>query len=104
MWRGRSSLATSALFTRTPRTAAGKLVARLPSTGIGRRARAFLLRLRTGCSWTAQLLFKQRGRSSPSCVQCPADETIQHILCQRPGYADIRRLSATPTGHSDCHT
>ncbi|KAL3225075.1 hypothetical protein MRX96_004659 [Rhipicephalus microplus] len=74
-----------------PRTAAGKPVARLPSTGIGRRARAFLLRLRAGCGRTAQLLSKQRGSGSPSCVQCPADETVEHILCQCPGYADIRR-------------
>ncbi|KAL3225080.1 hypothetical protein MRX96_004663 [Rhipicephalus microplus] len=74
-----------------PRTAAGKPVARLPSTGIGRRARAFLLRLRAGCGRTAQLLSKQRGSGSPSCVQCPAEETVEHILCLCPGYADIRR-------------
>ncbi|KAL3214894.1 hypothetical protein MRX96_006985 [Rhipicephalus microplus] len=35
------------------RTAAGNPVARLASTGIGRSSRAFLLRLRTGCSRTA---------------------------------------------------
>ncbi|KAL3209930.1 hypothetical protein MRX96_037571 [Rhipicephalus microplus] len=74
-----------------PRTAAGKPVPRLPSTGIGRRARAFLLRLRAGCGRTAQLLTKRRGSGSPSCVQCPAEETVEHILCLCPGYADIRR-------------
>ncbi|XP_075750746.1 uncharacterized protein LOC142817582 [Rhipicephalus microplus] len=74
-----------------PRTAAGKPVPRLPSTGIGRRARAFLLRLRAGCGRTAQLLSKRRGSGSPSCVQCPAEETVEHILCLCPGYADIRR-------------
>nr|XP_037289453.1 uncharacterized protein LOC119183021 [Rhipicephalus microplus] len=74
-----------------PRTAAGNPVPRLPSTGIGRRARAFLLRLRAGCGRTAQLLSKQRGSGSPSCVQCPAEETVEHIVCQCPGYADIRR-------------
>ncbi|KAL3188258.1 hypothetical protein MRX96_003587 [Rhipicephalus microplus] len=77
---------------------AGKPVARLPSTGIGRRARAFLLRLRAGCGRTAQLLSKQRGSGSPSCVQCPADETVEHILCQCPGYADIRRRLCTSYG------
>ncbi|KAL3244655.1 hypothetical protein MRX96_018637 [Rhipicephalus microplus] len=61
-----------------PRTAAADPVACLPPTGIGRRARAFLLRLRTGCSRTAHRLFRQSGSSSPSCVQCS-------------GYADIRR-------------
>ncbi|KAH8026669.1 hypothetical protein HPB51_023909 [Rhipicephalus microplus] len=68
-----------------PRTAAGKPIARLPSTGIGRLARAFLLRIRTGCNCTVQLLSEQHGSGSPSCVQCPADETVEHILCQCPG-------------------
>nr|XP_037270260.1 uncharacterized protein LOC119161854 [Rhipicephalus microplus] len=74
-----------------PRTAAGKPVPRLPSTGIGQRARAFLLRIRAGCGRTAQLLSKRRGSGSPLCVQCPAEETVEHILCLCPGYADIRR-------------
>ncbi|KAL1417818.1 hypothetical protein MTO96_006075 [Rhipicephalus appendiculatus] len=64
---------------------------RLPSTGLNRHARAFLLRLRTGCSRTAELLFQRSGNGSPSCVECPADETIEHILLQCPGYADLRR-------------
>ncbi|KAL3243256.1 hypothetical protein MRX96_020650 [Rhipicephalus microplus] len=72
-------------------TAAGNPVACLPSTGIGRRARAFSLRLQTGCRRTVHRLFRQSGRGSPSCAQCPADETVEHILCQCPGYADIRQ-------------
>ncbi|KAH8026760.1 hypothetical protein HPB51_024309 [Rhipicephalus microplus] len=74
-----------------PHTAAGNPVSRLSSTGIGRRARASLLRLRTRCSRTAHRLFRQSGSGNPSCVQCSADETVEHIFCQCPGYADIRR-------------
>ncbi|KAH8039005.1 hypothetical protein HPB51_004825 [Rhipicephalus microplus] len=74
-----------------PRTAAGNPVSRLPSTGIGLRARAFLLRFRTRCSRTAHRLYRQSGSGSPLLVQCPADETVGHILCQFPGYAMIHR-------------
>ncbi|KAL3213555.1 hypothetical protein MRX96_035324 [Rhipicephalus microplus] len=62
---GRSSHATSALFTRTP--------AQQPAN------------LSHACRQR-----ESRGSGSPSCVQCPADETVEHILCQCPGYADIR--------------
>ncbi|KAH7957192.1 hypothetical protein HPB52_015953 [Rhipicephalus sanguineus] len=31
------------------------------------------------------------GSGNPKCVQCPADETIDHILLQCPGYDDHRR-------------
>ncbi|KAL3228785.1 hypothetical protein MRX96_023687 [Rhipicephalus microplus] len=63
----------------------------LPRTGIGRRARAFLLRLRTDCSRKAELHFRRTNRGSSACLECPADETIEHVVLQRPGYADQRR-------------
>ncbi|KAL1444442.1 hypothetical protein MTO96_029863 [Rhipicephalus appendiculatus] len=40
---------------------------------------------------TAEFLFQRSGNGSPSCVECPAAETIEHILLQCPGYADLRR-------------
>ncbi|KAL1478731.1 hypothetical protein MTO96_034879 [Rhipicephalus appendiculatus] len=63
----------------------------LPRAGLGRRARAFLLRLRTDCARTAERLFRLSGNGSPSCAQCPAEETLEHILLQCPGYDDQRR-------------
>ncbi|KAL1475406.1 hypothetical protein MTO96_037313 [Rhipicephalus appendiculatus] len=62
----------------------------LPRTGLSRHARAFLLRLRTDCSRTAERLFRLSGNGSPSCAQCPAEETLEHILLQCPGYDDQR--------------
>ncbi|KAH7947636.1 hypothetical protein HPB52_014846 [Rhipicephalus sanguineus] len=85
------SHATFVRYTPTHVLAEGNTIHRLPSTGINRRARAFLLRLRTGCSRTAERLFRQSGNGNPSCPQCRADETIAHILLQCPGYADHRR-------------
>ncbi|KAH7981863.1 hypothetical protein HPB52_001352 [Rhipicephalus sanguineus] len=63
----------------------------LPRTGLNRRARAFLVRLRIKCSRTAERLFRLSGSGNPMCVLCPADETIGHILLQCPGYDDHRR-------------
>ncbi|KAH7939514.1 hypothetical protein HPB52_013456 [Rhipicephalus sanguineus] len=63
----------------------------LPRTGLNRRAQAFRLRPRIGCSRTAERLFRLSGSGNPTCVQCPADETIDHILLQCPGYDDHRR-------------
>ncbi|KAL1468743.1 hypothetical protein MTO96_041279, partial [Rhipicephalus appendiculatus] len=64
----------------------------LPRTGLSRRARAFLLRLRTDSCRTAEgRLFRLSGEGSPSCAQCPAEETLEHILLQCPGYDDQRR-------------
>ncbi|KAH7983589.1 hypothetical protein HPB52_013013 [Rhipicephalus sanguineus] len=40
---------------------------------------------------TADRLFRLSGSGNPKCVQCPADETIDHILLQCPGYDDHRR-------------
>ncbi|KAL1484640.1 hypothetical protein MTO96_032477 [Rhipicephalus appendiculatus] len=59
--------------------------------GLGSRTRAFLLRLRTDCSRTAERLFRLTGDGSPSCALCPAEETLEHILRQCPGYDDQRR-------------
>ncbi|XP_037515372.1 uncharacterized protein LOC119391795 [Rhipicephalus sanguineus] len=73
------------------RVASGTPPRVLPRTGLNRRARAFLLRLRIGCSRTADRLFRLSGSGNPKCEQCPADETIDHILLQCPGYDDHRR-------------
>ncbi|KAH8032852.1 hypothetical protein HPB51_003225 [Rhipicephalus microplus] len=73
------------------RVATGNPPRPLPRTGIGRRARAFLLRLRTDCSRTAELHFRRSNSGSPACSECPADETIEHVLLQCPGNADQRR-------------
>ncbi|KAL1426749.1 hypothetical protein MTO96_018064 [Rhipicephalus appendiculatus] len=56
-----------------------------------RHAWAFLLRLRTDCARTADRLFRLSGKGSPLCAQCPAEETLEHILLQCPGYDDQRR-------------
>ncbi|KAH7968858.1 hypothetical protein HPB52_011955 [Rhipicephalus sanguineus] len=79
------------------RVASGNPPRLLPRTGLNRRARAFLLRLRIGCSRTAERLFRLSGSGNPTCVQCPADETIDHILLQCPGYDDHRRRLFVPT-------
>ncbi|KAL3188341.1 hypothetical protein MRX96_023009 [Rhipicephalus microplus] len=59
--------------------------------GISRRARAFLLRLRTNCSRTAERRFRFTNSGSPSCTECPVVETTEHILLQCPGYTEQRR-------------
>ncbi|KAL1442118.1 hypothetical protein MTO96_046536 [Rhipicephalus appendiculatus] len=35
--------------------------------------------------------FALPATGSPSCAQCPAEETLEHILLQCPGYDDQRR-------------
>ncbi|KAL3186267.1 hypothetical protein MRX96_027993 [Rhipicephalus microplus] len=67
-----------------PRAAAGNPVSHLPCTGIDRRAHAFLLRLGTGYSRTADRLFRESVSGSPSCVQCQADETVERIFVSFP--------------------
>ncbi|KAL1466561.1 hypothetical protein MTO96_042647 [Rhipicephalus appendiculatus] len=73
------------------RVATGNPPRPLPRAGLGRRARAFLLRPRTDCNRTAERLFRLTGNGSPSCAQCPVEETLEHILLQCPGYDDQRR-------------
>ncbi|KAH8019334.1 hypothetical protein HPB51_019165 [Rhipicephalus microplus] len=63
----------------------------LPRTAIGRRACAFLLRLRIDCSRAAERHFNFNNNGSPSCALCPAVETTEHILLQCPGYTEQRR-------------
>ncbi|KAL3219356.1 hypothetical protein MRX96_030499 [Rhipicephalus microplus] len=69
-----------------PHTAAGKPVARLPSTGIGRRARAFLLRLRTGMRPYSTTALQTAWQWQPF-VHAVSRQTrsVEHILCQCPG-------------------
>ncbi|KAL1479606.1 hypothetical protein MTO96_051719, partial [Rhipicephalus appendiculatus] len=73
------------------RAKSGNPLRPLPRAGLSRPARAFLLRLRTDCARTAERLFHLSGNGSPSCAQCPAEETLEHILLQCPGYDDQRR-------------
>ncbi|XP_075721852.1 uncharacterized protein LOC142765163 [Rhipicephalus microplus] len=73
------------------RVATGNPPRPLPRTGISRRARAFLLRLRTDCSRTAARRFCFTNSGSPSCAECPAEETTEPILLQCPGYTEQRR-------------
>ncbi|KAL3209998.1 hypothetical protein MRX96_037543 [Rhipicephalus microplus] len=54
-------------------------------------ARAFLLRLRTDFSRTAGRRFDFTNSGSPSCAECLAVETTEHILLQYPGYTEQRR-------------
>ncbi|KAH8009239.1 hypothetical protein HPB51_013428 [Rhipicephalus microplus] len=72
------------------RVATGNPPQPLPRTGISRRARAFLLRLRTGCSRTTTRRFHFTNSGSPSCAECPTEETTEHILLQCPGYTEQR--------------
>ncbi|KAL3185402.1 hypothetical protein MRX96_005427 [Rhipicephalus microplus] len=73
------------------RVATGNPPRPLPRTGIGRRARAFLLCVRTDCSRTAELQFRRTNSGSPARAECPADETIERVLLQCPGYTHQRR-------------
>ncbi|KAL3250202.1 hypothetical protein MRX96_055592 [Rhipicephalus microplus] len=66
------------------RVATGNPPQPLPRTGISRRARAFLLRLRTDCSRTAERQFRFTNSGSPSWAECPAVETTECILLQCP--------------------
>ncbi|XP_075721848.1 uncharacterized protein LOC142765159 [Rhipicephalus microplus] len=81
------------------RVAAGLPPRPLPRTGINRRARAFLLRLRTYCSRTAARQFRFTSSWSPSCAECPAEETTEHILLHCPGYREQRRRLFDAYGH-----
>ncbi|KAL1444356.1 hypothetical protein MTO96_029905 [Rhipicephalus appendiculatus] len=89
--RGNEAAGTLAKEAHDPSTPFTSFVRPLPRNGPSRRARAFLLRLRTGCSCTAKRHFRLTGSVSPSCAQCPAEETLEHVVLQCPSYDDQRR-------------
>nr|XP_054928105.1 uncharacterized protein LOC129385499 [Dermacentor andersoni] len=64
-----------------PRVAKGKGPKLLPESGLTRRDRATLLRLRTGCTWTAARRHAIGRRVSPSCRRCGDPETLEHLIC-----------------------
>ncbi|XP_075723786.1 uncharacterized protein LOC142765866 [Rhipicephalus microplus] len=67
----------------------------LPETGLTRRERASLLRLRTGCVWTAAPRHAKGLCPSPACSRCGDPETLEHLLCACPGLAQERLRAYT---------
>ncbi|XP_037507057.1 uncharacterized protein LOC119383121 [Rhipicephalus sanguineus] len=67
----------------------------LPETGLTRRERASLLRLRTGRVWTAARRYLKGRCASPACSRCGDPETLEHLLCTCPGLAKERSTVTT---------
>ncbi|KAH7946683.1 hypothetical protein HPB52_003207 [Rhipicephalus sanguineus] len=59
------------------------------------RERASLLRLRTGCVWTAARRYLKGRCASPACSRCGDPETLEHLLCTCPGLAKERSTVTT---------
>nr|XP_037288241.1 uncharacterized protein LOC119181158 [Rhipicephalus microplus] len=78
-----------------PRLASGRGPKPLPETGLTRRERVSLLRLRTSCMWTAARRYANGLCPSPSCSRCGDPKTLEHLLCACPGLAQ-ERLKAYP--------
>ncbi|KAH7935885.1 hypothetical protein HPB52_014572 [Rhipicephalus sanguineus] len=57
--------------------------------------RASLLRLRTGCVWTAARRYLKGRCASPACSRCGDPETLEHLLCTCPGLAKERSTVTT---------
>ncbi|XP_049267217.1 RNA-directed DNA polymerase from mobile element jockey [Rhipicephalus sanguineus] len=72
------------------RVANGRGPKLLPETGLTRKERAALLRLRTGCVWTAARRHAKGRCTSPACSRCGDPETLEHLLCACPGLAQER--------------
>nr|XP_037289671.1 uncharacterized protein LOC119183742 [Rhipicephalus microplus] len=70
-----------------PRVASERGPKPLPETGLTRRERTSLLRLRTGCVWTAARRHAKGLCPSPACSHCGDPETLKHLLCACPGLA-----------------
>uniref|UniRef100_L7LZH7 Putative tick transposon n=1 Tax=Rhipicephalus pulchellus TaxID=72859 RepID=L7LZH7_RHIPC len=77
------------------RMASGKPPPPLPETGLERRERWLLLRLRTGSVWPAARMFSTGRCSSPACRRCGDEETLEHIICSCPALAAERRVMAS---------
>ncbi|XP_075735269.1 uncharacterized protein LOC119170629 [Rhipicephalus microplus] len=73
-----------------PRVASKRGPKPLPETGLTRRERASLLRLRTGCMWTVARRHAEGLCPSPACSRCGDPETLEHLLCACPGLAQER--------------
>nr|XP_037270233.1 uncharacterized protein LOC119161824 [Rhipicephalus microplus] len=78
-----------------PRVASGRGPKPLPETGLTRRERASLWRLRTGCVWTAAHRHAKGLCPSPACSRCGDPETLEHRLCACPGLAQERLRAYT---------
>ncbi|XP_037505571.1 uncharacterized protein LOC119381893 [Rhipicephalus sanguineus] len=72
------------------RVANGRGPKLLPETGLTRRERAALLRLRTGCVWTAARRYAKGRGTSPACSRCGDPETLEHLICACPDLAQER--------------
>ncbi|KAH7947816.1 hypothetical protein HPB52_016001 [Rhipicephalus sanguineus] len=66
-----------------------------PIDGPTRREPASLLRLRTGCVWTAARRYLKGRCASPACSRCGDPETLEHLLCTCPGLAKERSTVTT---------
>nr|XP_037287166.1 uncharacterized protein LOC119180127 [Rhipicephalus microplus] len=77
------------------RVASGRGPKLLPEKGLTRRERATLLRLRTGCVWTAARRHAKGRCTSPACDRCGDPETLEHLLCACPGLAQERSRLTT---------
>nr|XP_037284109.1 uncharacterized protein LOC119176867 [Rhipicephalus microplus] len=78
-----------------PRAASGRRPKPLPETGLTRRERASLSRLRTGCVWTAARRHAKGLCPSPACSRCGDPKTLEHLLCACPGLAQERLRAYT---------
>ncbi|XP_075535232.1 uncharacterized protein LOC142570786 [Dermacentor variabilis] len=72
------------------RVASGRAPKPLPENGLTRRDRSTLLRLWTGCTWTAARLYAKGRSTSPACKRCGDPETLEHLLCACPSLAQER--------------
>ncbi|XP_075556517.1 uncharacterized protein LOC142588562 [Dermacentor variabilis] len=73
-----------------PRVASCRAPKLLPENGLSRRDRSTLLRLRTGCTWTAARLCAKARATSPGCKRCGDPETMEHLLCSCRSLAQER--------------
>ncbi|XP_075740411.1 uncharacterized protein LOC142786677 [Rhipicephalus microplus] len=73
-----------------PRVASGRGPKPLPEAGLTKRERASLLRLRTGCVWTAAHRHAKGLCPSLACSRCGEPETIEALFCACPGLAQKR--------------
>ncbi|KAH7955308.1 hypothetical protein HPB52_000195 [Rhipicephalus sanguineus] len=77
------------------RVANGRGPKLLPDTGLTRRERASLLRLRTGCVWTAARRYLKGRCASAACSRCGDPETLEPLLRICPGLAKERSTVTT---------
>ncbi|KAH7972417.1 hypothetical protein HPB52_011974 [Rhipicephalus sanguineus] len=83
------------------RVANGRGPRLLPETGLSRRDRSALLRLQTGCVWTAACRHAKGRCASPACSRCGDPETLEHLLCDCPALAQERSRVTTAYRRQD---